>query len=93
MKGRLIGREARNIRSFEAATGTTLVIDETPDSVSVSSFNPVRREAAKIALEALIADGRINPASIEHAAESAKKNMEQHVYDIGSKGSPFRRAP
>ncbi len=87
MKGRLIGREGRNIRSFEAATGTTLVIDETPDSVSVSSFNPVRREAAKIALEALIADGRINPASIEHAAESAKKNMEQHVYDIGSKAA------
>ena len=87
MKGRLIGREGRNIRSFEAATGTTLVIDETPDSVSVSSFNPVRREAAKIALEMLIADGRINPATIEQAAETAKKNMEQHVYDIGAKAA------
>ncbi len=84
MKGRLIGREGRNIRSFEAATETTLIIDETPDCVTISSFNPVRREIAKIALEALVVDGRINPASIEKSAEDAKKAILQRTYDIGS---------
>ncbi len=84
MKGRLIGREGRNIRSFESATETTLVIDETPDCVTISSFNPVRREVAKIALETLVADGRINPLSIERAAEDAKKSMHKRVYEIGN---------
>ena len=84
MKGRLIGREGRNIRSFEGATATTLIIDESPDSVMVSSFNPVRREVAKIALEALVKDGRINPATIEQAVEEAKQKISQRVYDIGS---------
>ncbi len=87
MKGRLIGREGRNIRSFEAATGTTLIIDETPDCVAVSSFNPVRREIAKIALEELVRDGRINPATIEQAAELARQKISQHAYDIGSKAA------
>ena len=84
MKGRLIGREGRNIRSFESATETTLIIDETPDCVTISSFNPVRREIAKIALENLINDGRISPATIEQATDDAKKAIEQRAYDIGA---------
>ena len=85
MKGRLIGREGRNIRSFEAETETTLIIDETPDCVTISSFNPVRREIAKIALEALVNDGRISPATIEQATADAKKIIEQRAYDIGAR--------
>ncbi len=84
MKGRLIGKEGRNIRSFEASTGTTLIIDETPECVMISSFNPTRREVAKIALEKLVADGRINPSSIEQSVDEAKKSMEQRFYDIGA---------
>lgn len=85
MKGRLIGREGRNIRAFEASTETTLIIDETPDCVTISSFNPVRREIAKIALETLVKDGRISPATIEQATEDAKKIIEQRTYDIGAR--------
>ena len=75
MKGRLIGKEGRNIRAFEAETATTLVIDDTPNSVMVSSFNPSRRAVARLALEALLSDGRINPASIEAAVAKAKQDV------------------
>ncbi len=83
MKGRLIGKEGRNIRSFEATSGTTLVVDETPDSVMISSFDPARREIAKLALEALVADGRINPATIEASIASAKTKVEKSCIDYG----------
>lgn len=83
MKGRLIGREGRNIKSFESATGVTLLIDETPDSVLVSSFDPVRREIARIALIQLVKDGRIHPASIEEAVEQASEQVKQSVIEFG----------
>ena len=83
MKGRLIGKEGRNIRSFEAATETTLVIDETPDSVMISSFDPARREIAKVALTRLLQDGRINPLTIESAVASAKSEVEKDAIDYG----------
>lgn len=83
MKGRLIGREGRNIKSFESATGVTLLIDETPDSVLVSSFDPVRREVARIALIQLVKDGRIHPASIEEAVIHASEQVKQSVIEFG----------
>jgi ribonuclease Y len=83
MKGRIIGREGRNIRAFEAITGVNLVVDDTPEAVSVASFDPVRRESARIALERLVADGRIHPASIEEAYEKAQAQVEQSVRDAG----------
>ncbi len=84
MKGRLIGKEGRNIRTFEAETATTLVIDESPDSVMISSFNPERREIAKAALEYLMRDGRINPTTIESAVKSAKELVRQRACDTGT---------
>jgi ribonuclease Y len=83
MKGRIIGREGRNIKSFESMTGTTLLIDETPDSVLVSSFDPVRRETARLALEALIKDGRIHPSSIEEAVKRAEEDVKHSVVASG----------
>jgi len=83
MKGRIIGREGRNIRTFEHATGTTLMIDETPDSVLISCFDPVRREIARIALEALLRDGRIHPSSIEDEVVKAEEEMHANVIDLG----------
>lgn len=83
MKGRIIGREGRNIKSFESATGVTLLIDETPDSVLVSSFDPVRREIARIALQSLIKDGRIHPASIEEAVKAATQEVQRSVIEFG----------
>ncbi|MGC9453181.1 MAG: ribonuclease Y [Oceanipulchritudo sp.] len=83
MKGRIIGREGRNIKSFESMTGTTLLIDETPDSVLISSFDPVRRETARLALEALIKDGRIHPSSIEEAVHRAEEEVRQSVVESG----------
>ena len=83
MKERIIGREGRNIRTFEHATGTTLMIDETPDSVLISCFDPVRREVARIALEGLLRDGRIHPASIEEAVHGAEEEMRTNVIELG----------
>lgn len=85
MKGRIIGREGRNIRSFEATTGTTLMIDESPDSVLVSSFDPVRREVARMSLEALMKDGRINPATIEETVERCESEMVKSIQEWGEK--------
>jgi ribonuclease Y len=85
MKGRIIGREGRNIKAFESATGVTLMIDETPDTVLVSSFDPVRREVARLALERLVADGRIHPASIEETVRAADAEIRDSVNTLGEK--------
>ena len=87
LKGKIIGREGRNIRALERATGVEIIMDEAPDSIVISSFDPLRREIARLTLEKLIRDGRIQPAKIEEKVEESKREMDKRMLEVGEQAA------
>ncbi len=85
LKGRIIGKEGRNIRAFEAVTGVDIIVDDTPEAIIISGFDPFRREVARVAMERIIADGRIHPARIEEVVEKVQKELVEELIRVGEK--------